>query len=99
MVAPIVSAVAPTVVSSATDDQGLINQAFKLTILIGLALAVGVGIFLIYILTDILSGIIGLFEPLVNLLSAIGSGGQILTTFFGSTLIGRGYTNFRRIVG
>lgn len=39
---------------SATKEDGLVNQAFKLTVLIGLALAVGVGIYLLYSLTDIL---------------------------------------------
>lgn len=99
MVSPVVSAVAPTVVASATDDQGLINQAFKLTILIGLALAVGVGIFLIYNLTDILSGITGIFEPVVNVVKVVGTVPQIATSFFASTLIGRGYYNFKRIIG
>lgn len=99
MVSPVVSAVAPAVVQSATDDQGLINQAFKLTILIGLALAVGVGIFLIYSLTGILSGISGFFQPIVDVVKVVGTVPQIATSFFASTLIGRGYLNFRRIVG
>ena len=58
MVVPVLaSAVAPTVVASATDKDGLVNQAFKITVLIGLALAIGTGIFLIYSLTSILSGL------------------------------------------
>ena len=57
MVAPIVAAAAPAVISSATDDRGLINQAFKLVVIIGLALSIGVGIFLIYSLTNVLSGL------------------------------------------
>lgn len=54
MVAPIASALAPVVVQSATDSDGLVNQAFKITVLIGLALSITVGVFLIYQLTDIL---------------------------------------------
>lgn len=57
MVAPIVAAAAPAVIQSATDDEGLINQAFKLTVIIGLALAIGTGIFLIWQLTSIFQGI------------------------------------------
>ena len=40
MVAPIVAATAPAVISSATDDDGLINKAFKVVMLIGM-LALG----------------------------------------------------------
>lgn len=69
MVAPIVAAAAPAVISSATDDKGLINQAFKLVVIIGLALSIGVGIYLIYSLTDILSSL----SSGANLLSTIGS--------------------------
>ena len=57
MVAPIVAAAAPAVISSATDENGLVNQAFKLTIIIALALSIGVGIFLIWQLTSIFSSI------------------------------------------
>ena len=71
MVVPIVSAVAPTVIASATDSDGLVNQAFKITVLIALALAVGTGIFLIYMLTDVL-GLLG---------ELFGSGGAIGTLF------------------
>lgn len=70
MVAPIVAAAAPAVISSATDDKGLINQAFKLVVIIGLALSIGVGIFLIYSLTNVLSG--------------LSSGGNVIFTILGS---------------
>lgn len=66
MVAPVVAAVAPTVIASATDDQGLINQGFKLVMIIGLALSIGIGLFLIYQLT-------GLIDTLGNLGGAIGA--------------------------
>lgn len=70
MVAPIVAAAAPAVISSATDDKGLINQAFKLVVIIGLALSIGVGIFLIYSLTNVLSG--------------LSSGGNVIFTILGA---------------
>lgn len=40
MVAPIVAAAAPAVISSASEDDGLINKLFKIAMLIGL-LALG----------------------------------------------------------
>ena len=58
MVVPVVAAAAaPVLIESATDRDGLVNQAFKLTVIIGLALAIGAGIFLIWQLTNIFSGI------------------------------------------
>ena len=53
----IATAATTQVIASASDDEGLVNQAFKLTIIIGLALAIGVGIFLIWQLTSIFSSI------------------------------------------
>ena len=53
----IATAATTQVIASATDDQGLVNKAFKLTVIIGLALAIGTGIFLIWKLTSIFSGL------------------------------------------
>lgn len=53
----IATAATTAAVSSATDSEGLINQAFKLTMIIGLALAIGVGVFLIYQLTTFFDGL------------------------------------------
>jgi hypothetical protein len=53
----IATAATTHVIASATDDEGLINQAFKLTMIIGLALAIGVGVFLIYQLTTFFDGL------------------------------------------
>jgi len=54
----VIAATAGTaVVQSATKEDGIVNQAFKLTVLIGLALAIGVGLFLLYNLTTILNDI------------------------------------------
>jgi len=53
----IATAATTQVIASATDENGLVNQAFKLTIIIGLALAIGTGIFLIWQLTSIFSSI------------------------------------------
>jgi hypothetical protein len=54
----VIAATAGTaVVQSATKEDGIVNQAFKITVLIGLALAIGVGIFLLYNLTTILNDV------------------------------------------
>jgi hypothetical protein len=74
----IATAATTAVVSSATDDEGLINQGFKLAILIGLALAIATGIFLIYTLSNV-------FQPAVDLLT---SGGSIFRAAFSLTPLG-----------
>jgi len=54
----VIAATAGTaVVQSATKEDGIVNQAFKITVLIALALAIGVGIFLLYNLTSILNDV------------------------------------------
>ena len=54
----VIAATAGTaVVQSATKEDGLVNQAFKITVLIALALSIGVGLFLLYNLTSILSDV------------------------------------------
>lgn len=78
MVAPVVAAVAPAVIESATDKDGIVNQAFKITVLIALALAIGTGIFLIYSLTSILNGL--------GDLSIVGTIGGIISGNVGGPL-------------
>lgn len=96
MVAPVVAAagsvIAPKVVESATDDQGLINQAFKLTVLIGLALAVGVGIFLIWRLTGVFTGVFNIIDSGFDFVETVVSfPGLALTGFLSATPLGRSY--------
>jgi len=74
----IATAATTAVVSSAQNEDGLINQGFKLAVLIALALAIGVGIFLIYTLSNV-------FEPVVDL---VGSGGSVFRVALGLTPIG-----------
>jgi len=50
-----VGAAGVMVAQSATKEDGLVNQAFKITVLVALALSIGVGIFLIWKLTGWLS--------------------------------------------
>ena len=66
----VIAATAGTaVVQSATKEDGIVNQAFKLTVLIGLGLAIGIGIYLIYNLTGILQDI---FTPVTATFKALG---------------------------
>jgi hypothetical protein len=69
----IATAATTQVIASATDEKGLVNQAFKLTIIIGLALAIGTGIFLIWKLTSIFSSISDSFLGLSTLGSIISN--------------------------
>lgn len=82
-------------VESASSESGLINQAFKLTILIGLALAIFATVFLIYNLTDILDGLFdslsGLGRTLTTPLSVPGA---IFTGIISALPFGRGLSTF-----
>jgi hypothetical protein len=98
VIAPIAAAAAPVVVQSATDENGLINQAFKLTILIGLALAVGVGIFLIWKLTPLFADLITVVTDVTGAISStIGLAGTIATAIISATPLGRGFTIFKKL--
>lgn len=76
---------------SATKEDGLVNQAFKITVLIGLALSIAVGIFLLYTLTTILQDIGGSFEGLIGGFGIQGLGSTFFApvTFIISSLFGR----------
>lgn len=99
MPAPIVAAAAgPKVIESATDDQGLINQAFKLTVLIALALAVGVGLFLIWRLTGVFADVVDVFDRGLNLIETFVSlPGAAFTAVFTMLPFGRQIDGFKRI--
>ena len=82
----VIAATAGTaVVQSATKEDGLVNQAFKITVLIGLALAVGVGIFLLYNLTNILDGLFTIRDTVGLALEGIGMLGNPIFAVFSWT--------------
>jgi len=58
MVAPIVAAAAPAVISSATDDEGLLNKLFKIAMLVGFLLLAVFGFFILNFVISI-SEIVG----------------------------------------
>lgn len=95
----VVAAAAGTaVVNSAQDDEGLVNQALKITILIALALAVGVGLFLVWKLTSVFAGLVSAVTPVVELVTSTGGiFGAVGTTFLSASLggLGRGFRALR----
>lgn len=66
MVAPIVAAAAPAVISSATNDDGLLNKLFKIAMLIGI-LALGAISIIILSLVINIGDVIGASFNLVGL--------------------------------
>tara|TARA_B110000305_G_C19228453_1_gene534012 strand:- start:42 stop:320 length:279 start_codon:yes stop_codon:yes gene_type:complete len=92
MPAPLLAAAAPVVIDSATDSNGLVNQAFKITVLIGLALAIFTGIFVIYQLTSLFDNITELGGSAGNILGAgfaiISPLGFVLTSIAGGFMRG-----------
>ena len=76
---------------SATKEDGLVNQAFKITVLIGLALSIAVGIFLLYKLTTVLQDIGLTIEGVVGGFGIQGLGSTFFApvTFIISSLFGR----------
>lgn len=94
----IATAATTAAVNSATSEDGLINQAFKLTILIGLALAVGVGVFLIWKLTTFFAGLVTVVSDVTGAISStIGIAGTIATAILSATPLGRGLRIFRNL--
>ena len=86
MVAPIAAAAGGLLVEKVADEESIVNKAFKLTLLIGLALSIGLGVFLIYTLT-------GIFNDLVDVLRPVATGntflGAVLNGFLSVTVFGR----------
>jgi hypothetical protein len=88
---PVPVIVGQQVAQSATDETGLINQAFKLTILIGLALAIATGIFLIMNLTTIFDGLVQAGSDTVAFITTpISTVGAIFTGLISALPFGRG---------
>ena len=53
VIAPVVAAAAPAVVSSATNDEGLINKLFKIGVLIGILVLATISILILSWILDI----------------------------------------------
>lgn len=90
----IAAAAAPAVINSATDNEGLINQAFKLTILIALLVFGIAAVYIIYQLTGFLGALIGLGTDIVEFAdTGLGVVGTIGTIFLSIIPLGRPFGN------
>lgn len=71
MVGQVVGAVAPVVVQSATNEDGLINKLFKVAILLGVlvTIAVTIGVALFIFDTDIQSAVTGFITAPITLVA------------------------------
>jgi len=96
MAAPIVAAAGGVLVEKVSDEDSIVNTAFKFTLLIGIFITIGLGLFLIYELTSIFDG---LTDTINNLLNPFGFGagfgesgsifGLALTALLNPTIFGR----------
>ena len=92
---PVPIIVGQQVAQSATDETGLINQAFKLTILIGLALAIGLGIFLALNLTSVFDGAFDIGRQIIRYVTTpISTVGAIFTGVISALPFGRGLSTY-----
>ena len=87
----VVSTGAVIVAQSATKEDGLVNQAFKITVLIALALSIAVGLFLLYNLTNLLQDLIGIVGNIPKAIGIAGLGSTFFApiTFIFTSLFGR----------
>lgn len=88
MVGPIAATAGGILIEKASDEDSIVNTAFKLTVLIGLFITIGVGIFLIYQLTSIFQDLTGTID---NILNPAGGGsifGLAFTALITPTLFG-----------
>jgi hypothetical protein len=77
VIAPVVAATAPAVVSSATNDEGLINKLFKIGVLIGVLVLATISIIIlswILDIADLLGAAGGATSNLISIFSAVSLG-------------------------
>lgn len=86
MPGPIAAAAGGVLIEKVSDEDSIVNTAFKLTVLIGLALAVAVGVFLIYTLTGVFNDIVNVLEPIATSGSFLGT---VFTAIITPTIFGR----------
>lgn len=82
MVAPIVAAVAPSVIDSATRDDGLINKLFKLGVLIAVFGIIVVSLFVLnYVVSiaDIVGATVSVFSVATGIAFSVGPLAPIAT--------------------
>lgn len=93
MAAPIVAAAAPAVISSATDDDGIINRLFKIGVLVGFLLLAVFAFFILNFVISIadvvgagvefISGVGGSLFPRIPIIGPLFTAGTIIFSAFG----------------
>ena len=91
MVGPLVAAAAPTVIASATDDEGLINKLFKIAVLIGVLVLALISIVILSWVLDVAdllgaagAGLAGIFAKVsLGGIPVIGPAITFVVTAFG----------------
>ena len=91
VLAPIAAAAAPTVVASATDDEGLINKLFKIAFLVGVLVLAAISLVILSFVIEI-ADIVGAAGNVLSLGLKIitipglpiGFGGTIITALLSS---------------
>jgi len=92
MPGPIAAAAGGVLIEKVSDEDSIVNTAFKFTLLIGLAIAIGLGIFLIYKLTSIFDGTIAAVTDTGSdlfLVGGVSPVGVLINGVLSSTLFGR----------
>lgn len=94
MAGPIAAAAGGVLIEKVADEDSIVNTAFKFTLLIGMFISIGLGIFLIYELTSIFDAFSDRINDLLSpLTGGDGEGGSIfglaLTALLTPTIFGR----------
>jgi hypothetical protein len=80
VIAPVAAAVAPAVVDSATNDEGLINKLFKIGVLIGFLVLAAISIVILSFIieiADVVGAAFNVFSVALNVLSVGGLPGPL----------------------
>lgn len=80
VIAPVAAAVAPAVVASATEDEGLINKLFKIGVLIGFLVLAAISIVILSFIieiADIVGAAFNLFDIAFSVISFGGLPGPL----------------------
>lgn len=91
MPGPIAAAAGGVLIEKVSDEDSIVNTAFKFTLLIGLALAIGLGIFLILKLTTFLDDPLGsiLGSNTFGWVGPVNPSGILVNAFLSTTIFGR----------
>ena len=92
MPGPIAAAAGGILIEKAADEDSIVNTAFKFTLLIGLAIAIGLGIFLIFKLTSFLDDPLGsISASSFGWVGPVTPSGILVNAFLSSTIFGRAF--------